>query len=430
MDLNVLQMTQKPISTPTQKQTQAQATTSSKQSSFDKVFNEAVQSTTTKSTASDVKAKQGLTAEVSETEVAQVVEEVTPVLEAENLQSVLDLLNVEHDEAMIFVELQGELKPIEETMNVEDLSAMLNVSVDELQEILSSLTGEEVDVSDVWQVLEQSPQLLAQITAVLQGESQVITPKEAGQVVKFLQLAQMVGQKVDTVYSDEVKLVDTKQALQHFTAQLASSQQQPTQTTTQSTFAQVVQQVVTEVSKEQTKSTETNEPTPVATTTTTTQQNVRTVNVVLPTERSAQSEALMKEIQNQLNRAQISNNNGVIKMTMRLFPENLGQIRIEIMQQDGVLQARILATTPAGKELLDSNLNQLKSTLVAQNIQMDRVDIAQAIQTPDASRDQGFFNQFFKQPQEQKDEDEDNEAIEENVSFEDLLTEQLTAEEV
>jgi flagellar hook-length control protein FliK len=430
MDITLLQMTQKSISTPTQKQTQPANTTN--ETSFDKVFSEAVQTSSTKASNSDVKAENALTPEA---EVAQVVDEVTPVLEAQNLETVLDILNVEHDDAMLFVVLEGELKPIEETMNVDDLSSMLNISAEELQQIVSQLTEQEVDVTDVWQVLEQSPQLLAQVTAVLQGESQIVSSKDAAQVVKFLQLTQLVGQKVDTVYSDEVKLVDTKQALQQFTTQLATSQQQPTNsTTTQSQFAQVMQQLTTNTTNEQvktTETTETTETTPVSTSVQhTTQQQVRTVNVVLPTERSAQSEALVKEIQNQLNRAQISNNNGVIKLTMRLFPENLGQIRIEIMQQDGVLQARILATTSAGKELLDSNLSQLKSTLVAQNIQMDRVDIAQAIQTTDASKEQGFFNQFFKQPEQQKDVEEDEETSDEEVSFEEFLNEQLVLEEV
>jgi flagellar hook-length control protein FliK len=353
---------------------------------------------------------------------------VTEVLEAENLPQVLQVLNIEQDDSELFVVLEGELLALNDAMNLEDLTKMLNMTEEELVQIISKLTGEQTEGLDIWNFLEQSPQLLAQLTAVLQGDNQVITPKEAGQIAKFIQLAQMVGQKVDTVYQQEVVLMNTKESLQQFLQQLPKPeiQEQPKQVTPNTTFAQVVQQSQQQV---QSQTTENTEAAPNIASQTAPQQNVRTVSVVLPMERSAQSEALMKELQNQLNRAQIANNNGVIKLTMRLFPENLGQIRVEIMQQDGVMQARILATTPAGKELLDSNLNQLKNTLVAQNIQLDRLDIAQALQTADASKEQNFFNQFFKQEQQEL-EDKEEETDEEEISFEDLLNQQMELEEV
>lgn len=419
MDITLLQMTQR-APQPVKQSTQ----TNSSSESFDKVFSEAVQTPVTQ-TESKVSNEQ--------TQVAEVVKEVKDVVEAGSLEEALNVLDIEHDDALLFVVIEGEMLPIDETMNVEDLAAMLNMNAEELQQIIAQLTGEQLETTDVWQVLEQAPQLLAQIAAVLQGESQMVTPKEAGQLAKFIQLAQLVGQKTDTVYQQEVMLGDAKQALQQFATQLSTAQveQQP-----KTDFVQLVQQALTSTANN--SSTQASQPAQMTESTDqvqasvlqpTSQQAVKTVTVVLPTERSAQSEALMKELQNQLNRAQIANNNGVIKMTLRLFPENLGQIRIEVMQQDGVMQARILATTSAGKELLDSNLNQLKTSLVAQNIQLDRIDIAQALQSSDAGRDQGFFNQFFKQQQEEV-EEQKTEDEEDEVPFEELLEEQLQTEEV
>ena len=153
----------------------------------------------------------------------------------------------------------------------------------------------------------------------------------------------------------------------------------------------------------------------------------RTVTVTLPTSQASQAEALAKEIANLLNRSQMSNNQGTIKLMLKLFPENLGQIRVEIIQQNGVMSARLLATTSAGKELLDSSLNQLKATLAAQNIQMDRLDVAQALQETDKNfRDQSLFGNFFKQ---RNDEEEKEEQVEEEdqKSFEEYLTEEVQA---
>ncbi|RKJ06733.1 flagellar hook-length control protein FliK, partial [Butyricicoccus sp. 1XD8-22] len=104
-------------------------------------------------------------------------------------------------------------------------------------------------------------------------------------------------------------------------------------------------------------------------------------------------------------------------------PENLGSIRIEIMQQDGVLSARLLATTQAAKELLDGQLHQLKSAFAHANIQMDRIDIAQSLQETDRNfRDQSMFSNMFRQQQEQENENQDeHDEDEESLSFKDYL---------
>ena len=62
------------------------------------------------------------------------------------------------------------------------------------------------------------------------------------------------------------------------------------------------------------------------------------------------------------------------------------------------------------KSYLDNNLNQLKAGFVAQNIQMDRIDVAQSLQDADRNtRDQSFFNNFFGQQQEEEVEENEEE---------------------
>lgn len=134
-----------------------------------------------------------------------------------------------------------------------------------------------------------------------------------------------------------------------------------------------------------------------------------TFHVTLPTAKPAQSEALLKEMQAIINRAQISNAQGITRLTIKLYPENLGTVRIELVQNDGVLTARILASTAHGRELLDNQAHQLKQAFAQQNIQVDRLDIAQSLQDADRQqRDQSFFNNFFKQ---QQDEEQDQKVM-------------------
>jgi flagellar hook-length control protein FliK len=152
---------------------------------------------------------------------------------------------------------------------------------------------------------------------------------------------------------------------------------------------------------------------------------VKTVTVNLPSNPASQSEAIAKEIQNLLNKNQVANNNGTLKLVLKLFPENLGQIRIEVAQQNGVMTARLLASTAAGKELLDSNLNQLKATFVSQNIQMERIDITQSLQDPEKNyKEQGMFKQFFNQ-REEDDQESDAESDEEQKTFSEFLEEEV-----
>ena len=420
MDIALLQVTQTRINTA--KQSQPMQTSSSnyakESNSFDKVFND-----TMSGTNAPVEQQKQVAANDSQAITAEeAVTEVTEVVEATTIEEVFDVLGIEHDEAMLFAEIEGQLIPVEEMMNLEDLTAALGITKEELEAILQQLLGEQMPMNDVWAVLEQTPALLAQITAVLQGESNVVTPKEATKVVEFLKLAETLSVKTDTVYQQQYQLNQTKDLLQSFVNQFQSVTQQ--ETTKSTTFQQVVQQLTQTTVKQEADTTQVNASQQQATTVTT-----KTLTVTLPAQPSSQSEALAKEIQNLLNRSQLSNNQGTIRLVLKLFPENLGQIRIEVMQKDGLMQARLLATTAAGKELLDSNLNQLKSAFVAQNIQMERIDVAQSLQDAERNnRDQNFLNNFFRQQQEEQEEKKDGE--DEQQSFGEFLTEEFLTEEV
>lgn len=416
MDIALLQMTQQRVSQTVKQNDAMKVSDSSSNNSFDKVFNKTINNQQVQTPKQQV--------EETNVPVEAVAEEVAEVVEVEDLKELFDVLGIEYDESMLFVDVNGELIAIDQLLNLDDISELLDMTAEQLQQMVAQLTEGEVQVTDIWSLLEQAPEVLAHVMATLNGEANAVTPKEAGQVVNVLKLATLLGQQTDTVYSQEVKLADTKNALQSLLAQLQQTEQPKAQVAQMTTaFTKVVEQVQTK--QEASTSTETQ---PVSSQT---QQNTatRTVTVALPMERSQQSEALVKEIQNLLNRSQLVNNGGTIKLMLKLFPENLGQIRIEIMQQDGVMQTRLLATTAAGKELLDSNLNQLKNAFVAHNIQMERIDIAQSLQNTDQNlRDQGFFNQFFRKQEEEVEEEQKED--DESISFEELLAEQIQAEEV
>ncbi len=343
------------------------------------------------------------------------------VLNADSMEELLDLLGIPHDDGLLMLQLGEDNKAVamDEMLNLENILNALGIDEEQLQKIVQQLLGEEKEASDVWELLSlvdaQAPILQAQIGPALQGEGQV-TPKDATQLLQVLKLAQLVGQKTDLTTSQENLLTTVKSLLTSLQTQVETTQLTTTKTTGAlplQGFQQVVQQV--QVTKQ--SETSTND----MVTPQTVQTKPDTFHVTLPTAKPAQSEALLKEMQAIMNRAQISNAQGITRLTIKLYPENLGTVRIELVQNDGVLTARLLASTAHGRELLDSQAHQLKQAFVQQNIQVDRLDIAQSLQDADRQqRDQSFFNNFFKQQQDEEQEHK-NEDEDEGLSFDDYL---------
>lgn len=350
------------------------------------------------------------------------VEQLGQVLNAQSVEELLDLLNISHDEGLLMVQVgdEGKALAIDEMLNFEDLMVALNIDAEQLLQTINQLLGEEKQVSDLWELLslvqENAPLLLSQITSSFQGE-QKVTPKESQQLLQVLKLAELVGKQSDLTLPQETKLADMK----NFLSQALTQLQMKTETTTTTAgkitlpgFQQVTQQIVT---KQQ--DTSGNEVVSQNTTVT----KAESITITLPASKPAQSEAFIKEMQAILNKTQVSNAAGIMKLSIKLYPENLGSIRIELVQQNGVLTARLLATTALGRELLDNNAHQLKQAFIQQNIQVDRLDIAQSLQDADRnSRDQNFFNSFFKQQQQEEPETTSNEDEDaEKMSFSEFL---------
>ncbi|MEA0554449.1 flagellar hook-length control protein FliK [Lysinibacillus irui] len=410
MDVAMMQMMTKSAPTKTTKPTTVSSTegkingTSSKDniSKFGTVFGQMMSSSTQ-------------TNQSSQTTVTNVLEDLQSILNAGSMEEVLDLLEIPHDDGLLMLQLgeDGKAVAMDEMLNLDNILNALGIDEEQLQKVVQQLLGEEKEASDVWELLSlvdaQAPILQAQIGAALQGEGQV-TPKEATQLLQVLKLAQLVGQKTDLTSNQENLLSSVKDILTSLQTQVGT---QVSPKTTITFPLQGFQQV--QVTKQ--SETSTND----MVTPQTVQTKPDTFQVTLPTAKPAQSEALLKEMQAIINRAQISNAQGITRLTIKLYPENLGTVRIELVQNDGVLTARLLASTAHGRELLDSQAHQLKQAFVQQNIQVDRLDIAQSLQDADRQqRDQSFFNNFFKQQQDDEQEQNNNDD-DEGLSFSDYL---------
>lgn len=87
--------------------------------------------------------------------------------------------------------------------------------------------------------------------------------------------------------------------------------------------------------------------------------------------------------------------NGATETKIQLLPQELGQIDVKISANNGQISATFIAETAMGKELLDSQISQLKNSLVQQGFQVDKIEIQQqqqASSTNTTSELKGSFN--------------------------------------
>ncbi|MEK5071126.1 flagellar hook-length control protein FliK [Sporosarcina sp. FSL K6-1508] len=137
---------------------------------------------------------------------------------------------------------------------------------------------------------------------------------------------------------------------------------------------------------------------------------------------NSRNETLIKEMQNIFKRSNFGQTGGTNRLLVKLYPEHLGQVRIELLQINGVMTARILASTALGKEMLDSQLHQLRSAFLQQNLQVERIDISQTLQDISKNEREQAFNQHFrKEGQDTEEQHEQND--EEEMTFQEYMIE-------
>lgn len=111
--------------------------------------------------------------------------------------------------------------------------------------------------------------------------------------------------------------------------------------------------------------------------------------------------------------------NGAQKLTVRLIPEHLGTITLQLVKDGDQMIAKMIASTQSAKDLLEHNIHQLKQALPNIVIQIDRFDILD--EDPTFPQDNGR-NDHPRQDQERHDQ---NEQQDEDESFMEKLKEYI-----
>lgn len=326
-----------------------------------------------------------------------------------------------------------------------DISNLIESIVPLLQE--AGLSESEIlaasTANDLWSLLEivdeHAPRLFTELVTALEGKSMI--PKEqAIDLLALLKTVAIVVPETDLTMKQEQQLFSLQGFLvtvgDQFESTLNTSQKR-------NDFVQLMEarKVVrfimpNEANQENLKDTSSTQKTesslvPAQTPKETVQQSFVNAQPVMRTEEasaelqnrnSARNETLLREMQAIFKRSNFGQIGGANRLLIKLYPEHLGQVRIELVQTNGIMTARILASNALGKEMLDSQLHQLRSAFVQQNLQVERIDISQMLENTSKNDHQhGMFNQHFKR--EQEDSNEQDEQNEEEMSFQEYMIE-------
>jgi flagellar hook-length control protein FliK len=89
---------------------------------------------------------------------------------------------------------------------------------------------------------------------------------------------------------------------------------------------------------------------------------------------------------------------GGLELTIKLHPANLGTVQVVLSQHAGGLQASIIAQSQTTKDLLQSQLSQLKQTFATLGINVQKIDVGQFNQAQSQQQNPSQFNgQAFQQ---------------------------------
>ncbi|OLO40897.1 hypothetical protein BTR23_05335 [Alkalihalophilus pseudofirmus] len=143
--------------------------------------------------------------------------------------------------------------------------------------------------------------------------------------------------------------------------------------------------------------------------------------------KEAEQRQFVRQFQELLGRGVLKNLNNGSQISIKFFPEHLGRLDIRLSQINGVITARILASSSTARELIESQIQQLRHAFAQQQLSVERIEVAQQHQqTASNLNKDGQGRQADRDEREEQ--EDDNEAN--NETFSQVLEEITINEKV
>ncbi|WP_339218334.1 flagellar hook-length control protein FliK [Paenibacillus sp. FSL W7-1332] len=124
-----------------------------------------------------------------------------------------------------------------------------------------------------------------------------------------------------------------------------------------------------------------------------------------------------------INKLEIVKQTGFTEARISLNPEHLGQVDIKLTMQNGQLIAQFMTRSTDAKELIDQQMAQLRSALIAQGLQIEKIEVTQSSQPSNANlyqdgRQPGSGQQQSQHRSKEKDRPSDDAVLAANLTEE------------
>ena len=354
-----------------------------------------------------------------------VIEALTELLDMTTLEEVIGFLEEEGQTDLVVPEVIDGHFIIHDEKLIDLLEAVIPnlAELNELGHVDGNILSIDVRALLLQLDAEEEPllnklnELLLQVEGQQTGETDLdnLSKNDLMTLITVMKMVSIEGPKTDLTAQEESQLHSIQEVLKSLGEFLATNRSQVQQTQQNRPVMQPFMEVhaTVQVTENPGQSAQTMS----------TEVKIDGAPPVQESQGNHRAEQLMRELQNVFKRANFGQTGGTNRISIKLYPEHLGQLRIELLQTNGLLTARILASNVLGKEMLESQLHQLRQAFLQQNIQVERIDISQMLtETPQHEREQAF-NQQFKNEQENLNDQENQQDEEEPMSFSEYMIE-------
>ncbi|MED3646171.1 flagellar hook-length control protein FliK [Halalkalibacterium halodurans] len=93
--------------------------------------------------------------------------------------------------------------------------------------------------------------------------------------------------------------------------------------------------------------------------------------------KEVQQQQFLRQFQQILQRGNVVQLQNGTQMTIKLMPEHLGRLDIQLTQTNGAIVARIMTSTTMARELVESQMNQLRYAFTQQQLNVERIEVVQ-----------------------------------------------------
>jgi flagellar hook-length control protein FliK len=117
-----------------------------------------------------------------------------------------------------------------------------------------------------------------------------------------------------------------------------------------------------------------------------------------------------------------TDSNGFTEAKLSLYPQNLGQVDVKLTMHNGQLVAQFMADSSLGKEMLESQMSQLRTTLQSQGIQVEKLEVSQ-----NQAFQSGMFQEQRQQQSQQSNKQQKGNNVDNIISIEDELNQEASS---